>query len=481
MPPMHIRQPLQNPRGIKLGRNLRQTPVHLSPLNQIQQLPSLNQRQEHVDARIVLEGIHQLANERMVQLGHDGTLPLRRARLALIEQFPFRLNFECVRRPPFRATAYPHPPERAGPEKLMKLQFLQRLGPRFDFCRGGSEASSPRFFVGSAFAAQSVEVENDRFDVGQSQFAAFHHVAYYLHRLLTILGAALDAAELHVFVGGQRILAEGVPLLQDLFALGQLIAELIQYPMPHNPQRRLHNQLLLLVNDFSSLVIHFFNEGRQQFVLKVLKVRIPKYRNALEQTPIFREQNRILERPDGPIQMLPRHYQQCSPPFGHGRLPTGGIAPNRLLPERLSRTAQYALSRGGRDLDLALAPHDEHLVRHLTLLVDHLSPFDGTDIQGVGDSIYELVVQPPKMLDFANGVAQPLVPPHRSQGHDLPEGELVDAPEDAGGAVLWFDVSPQGRAGDAVGGRGAVVEEAEFAEGLAGSFGLADDFLFVRD
>mmetsp|Transcript_915 Transcript_915/g.2071 ORF Transcript_915/g.2071 Transcript_915/m.2071 type:complete len:420 (-) Transcript_915:1556-2815(-) len=275
--PVHVRQPLQNPRGVKLGRNLRQSPVHLSPLDKIQQLPPLNQRQQHVDARVVLKGVDQLANERMIQLGHDGAFPLCGRGLALIEQFPFGLDLERVRRLPSRTADDPNAPEGPRPEQLVKVQVAERFGTGFRLHRG--IFLRPEFvalFAVSSVAPQPMQVLNHRVDAAQGELSAFHRVAHDLDGLLAILRPPFGTAEFHVLVGSQALLPEVIPRLQNAFAIRVLLAELIHDSSPHDHERGLLDHLLLLVNDLASPVSFFVDEGGQQLVLKVLEVRIAK-------------------------------------------------------------------------------------------------------------------------------------------------------------------------------------------------------------
>mmetsp|Transcript_29355 Transcript_29355/g.70866 ORF Transcript_29355/g.70866 Transcript_29355/m.70866 type:complete len:341 (+) Transcript_29355:369-1391(+) len=202
VPPVHVRKSLQYPRGVKFGSDLRQSPVHLPPLYQIQQLAALHEAKEHVDARVVLEGIHEPANERMIEPGHDRPLPPRGRRLTLIEELALRLDLERVRRTAPRPRDHPHPPERPGAEEAMELHVPQRFRTGFRGRHGRLEAAAigtgP---VPASFASQAMQVQYHRFDIAQRELPALDRVAHGLDRFLPVLRPSLGTTELHIPVG----------------------------------------------------------------------------------------------------------------------------------------------------------------------------------------------------------------------------------------------------------------------------------------
>ena len=76
----YMSQPLKNPCRRELGCALRQPARKIPAPDQVEQLPVLNELDEHVDARLVLEGVAELVYEGVVELDQYGsrTAPKRR-------------------------------------------------------------------------------------------------------------------------------------------------------------------------------------------------------------------------------------------------------------------------------------------------------------------------------------------------------------------------------------------------------------------
>ena len=78
-------QPFQNPRRKELGRALRQPARKIPTPDQVEQLPALNELDEHVDAHLILEGVDELVYEEVVELDQYGSLALGSSGLSLVE------------------------------------------------------------------------------------------------------------------------------------------------------------------------------------------------------------------------------------------------------------------------------------------------------------------------------------------------------------------------------------------------------------
>mmetsp|Transcript_26115 Transcript_26115/g.47384 ORF Transcript_26115/g.47384 Transcript_26115/m.47384 type:complete len:287 (-) Transcript_26115:312-1172(-) len=286
---MHVRQPLQYPRRKELSRALWQPTVHIPALNQIQQLPSLHELQQHVNTRLVLEGVDELAHKGMVQLGHDRAFALRPAGLSLIQQLALALDLERVRHVPAEGAYDPNPPEGPGAKQSVEFQIVEGLHRLVRL-----PLLPPSFVVFLSTASQPMQVLDNAVDVREGEPSQDDLVGDDVDRLVAVLVPALGATEPHVLVRGECVLAEEAPDLYDAIELGVLLGDGLDRPAADDVERRLVDAVSLDEDFLVDSVDDVFDEGRQEFVFEILKVRVPQERHASQEATIAGEEDGIL-------------------------------------------------------------------------------------------------------------------------------------------------------------------------------------------
>ena len=122
---VHVSQSLEYACHEKLGRALREAAVDVAALDEIEKLATLHELEEHVNTCLVLECVDELAHKGVVELDHDGPLPLRPTGLALVEELPLALYLERVRDFLPEGTHDPDTAEGPRPKEAVELQVVE--------------------------------------------------------------------------------------------------------------------------------------------------------------------------------------------------------------------------------------------------------------------------------------------------------------------------------------------------------------------